>query len=86
MLAEERHPGRVAEPFVGGRGVDDVAEEERDGAVGGGLRGEVGVFGLDGGGDGVDGGQRVAGANALEFELLGDDAGPANGAWRRCGL
>ena len=41
VFAEEGHPGGVAQPFVGGGGVDDVAEEQRDGAVGGGLMGEV---------------------------------------------
>ncbi len=73
MLAEDVHPGLIAEA-VGHLGrAFDVAEHDRDGAVGRGVRLEVWVLRLDGRGDAVDRSVHIAGLNPLRGELVGED-------------
>ena len=70
VLAEELHPLRVTEPFVQRRGVLDVGEEEGDGAIGRGLRTQVGLLGLEGGVQRDDGRVHVVGGRCPGGEPL----------------
>ena len=71
---QQFHPPGVTEPVVQLGRAFDVREHQRDGAVRRGVEGEVRAVSLDGVSDLEDGGPHVVGADALEFDLLADNA------------